>query len=227
LTDKPEDAQADLLIKEVDEDLRQEQLEKLWKRHGSAIVALAVAVVLAVAGWQGWRSWETKQRVASSQRFTEAVKLIEQGKRDDAGAQLQALAADGTKGYRLLARLKQAELRQQAGDAAGAATIYAAVAADSGVDRVYRDMAEIKAAYLRLDGNDPAAVEKAVEPLAVETNAWRHSAREIMALAAVKRGDTAKAADLFRKLAEDAAAPQGLRARAAEMLAATGQRPKS
>ncbi|MGE5506466.1 MAG: tetratricopeptide repeat protein [Actinomycetota bacterium] len=226
MTEKPDDAQADLLIREVDEDLRQEQLEKLWKRHGGAIIAVAVALVLAVAGWQGWRSWEVKQRVASSQRYAEAVKLAEQGKRDDAGQQLQSLAADGTKGYRVLAQLKRAELRQQAGDTAGAAEIYGAVAADSGVDKAYRDMAAVKAAYLTLDGGDAAAIEKQVEPLAAETSAWRHSAREIIALAAAKRGDTAKAADLFRKLAEDAAAPQGLRARAAEMLAAIGQRPK-
>jgi hypothetical protein len=64
------------------------------------------------------------------------------------------------------------------------------------------------------------------EPLAVESSPWRHSAREILALVAVRRGDAAKAADLYRKIADDQAAPQGLRARAAEMLAAVGGRAK-
>jgi hypothetical protein len=226
LTDKHDDAQTDLLIKEVDEDLRQEQLTRLWKKHASLLIAAAVALVLSVAGWQGWRGWEAKQRVASSQRYLEAVQLEEQGKRDDATAILGKLAGDGTKGYRLLAELKRADLRQQAGDLVGAAALYSRLAADSGIDKIYRDLATIKAAYLSLDGAELAQVEKSVEPLTAEASPWRHSAREILALAAVKRGDTAHAVELFRKLAEDAAAPQGLRSRAAEMLSVTGPRTK-
>ena len=66
-----------------------------------------------------------------------------------------------------------------------------------------------------------------MEPLAQESSSWRHSAREIQALVALRRGDAARAGDLFAKIAEDAAAPQGLRARAAEMMAASGQRARS
>ncbi len=227
MTEKHDDAQADLLIKEVDEDLRHDQMEKLWKKHGNLLIAAVIAVILSVAGWQGWRSWDGKQRAASSQRYTEAVQLAEQNKSDEAIDQLAKLAADGTRGYRLLAELKRADLRQRAGDLSGAAALYGRLAADSGTDKVYRDLATIKAAYLLLDGGDLPQVEKAVEPLAVEASPWRHSAREILALAATKRGDTAHAAELFRKLAEDAAAPQGLRARAAEMLSVTGPRAKS
>lgn len=227
MTEKHDDAQADLLIKEVDEDLRHEQLAKLWKKNGSLLVAAAIAIVLSVAGWQGWRSWDGKQRVASSLRYGEAVQLAEQGRRDEAADRLSKLTTDGTKGYRLLAELKRADLRQQAGDLSGAAALYGRLAADSSTDKVYRDLATIKAAYLLLDGADFAQVEKSVEPLAAEASPWRHSAREILALSAARRGDTAHAAELFRKLAEDAAAPQGLRARAAEMLSATGPRAKS
>jgi hypothetical protein len=226
LTEKHDEAAAELLIKEVDEDLRHEQMATLWKKHGNLVVGAAVALVLSVAGWQGWHSWEAKQRQGSSLRYAEAAQLIDQGKRDEAAEVLSKLSADGTKGYRVLSELKRADLRQQAGDAAGAGAIYQRLAADSSVDRVYRDLAAIKAAYLSLDTAAPAEVEKAVEPLAAESSPWRHSAREIQALAAVKRGDATRAADLFRKIAEDAAAPQGLRTRAAEMLASTGPRTK-
>jgi hypothetical protein len=227
LTDKHEDAAADLLIKEVDEDLRQEELNRLWKRHGGLLAGGALALVLAVAGWQGWQGWDVKQRQAASARYSETSALVEQGKKAEAGEVLAKLSAEGPKGYRLLADFRRADMAQQAGDFAGAAGLYAKIAADGGVDKVYRDMATIRAAYLTLDGADPAAIEKQVEPLAAESSSWRHSAREILALAALKRGDAARAADLFGKIAEDAAAPQGLRARAAEMLAATGQRARS
>ena len=140
---------------------------------------------------------------------------------------LGKLQAEGAKGYRVLAALRLADLKQQQGDFAGAATLYQGLASDSSVDRVYRDMASIRAAYLTLDSADPAAVDKAMEPLALESSSWRHSAREIQALSALRRGDAARAADLFAKIAEDAAAPQGLRTRAAEMMAVTGPRARS
>lgn len=227
MTDKHDNAAADLLIKEVDEDLRQEELNRLWKRHGGLLTGGAVALVLAVAGWQAWQAWDVKQRQAASARYSETSALVEQGKKAEAGEVLAKLSAEGPKGYRLLSDFRRADLAQQSGDFTAAAALYAKIAADSAVDKVYRDMATIRAAYLTLDGADPAAVEKQVEPLAAESSSWRHSAREILALAALKRGDAARAADLFGKIAEDAAAPQGLRARAAEMLAATGQRARS
>lgn len=224
MTEKQQqDAAADLLIREVDEDLRQEQLANLWKRHGIVVVGLGVAAVLAVAGWQGWRAWDGQQRKESSQRFHEVATLIEQGKRDQAADELGRLAVDGARGYRLLANLRLADLRQQQGDLVAAAAIYRAVAADSSAEAVYRDMAAIRAGYLTLDSTDPAQLDKMMEPLAVESSSWRHSARELQALAALRRGDKARAAELFGRLSEDAAAPEGMRTRAVEMLAVTRQ----
>ena len=227
MNDNHDDAAAELLIKEVDEDLRHEQLDQLWKKHGGLLSAAAIAVVLAVAAYQGWNAWESKQRQASSLRYAEAGTLLEQGKKDEAAEVLEKLQTEGTKGYRVLAELRLADLRQQQGDLVGAAALYQKLAADSGVDQVYRDMALIRAGYLTVDSADPATLDKAMEPLAQESSSWRHSAREIQALVALRRGDTARAGDLFAKIAEDAAAPQGVRARAAEMMAATGQRSRS
>lgn len=225
MTTKNDDAATDLLIKEVDEELRQEQLETLWKRYGNLIIGTAIALVVAVAGGQGWTTWQAKERQASSTRFAEASRLLEQGSRDQAMEMLGKLSVDGTEGYRILSEMKLGDLKQQAGDPVGAAAIYERVAA-SRVDEVYRDLAVLKAAYLKLDTGDAGQIDKMVEPLAVESSAWRHSAREVMALAALKRGDTAKAVELFRKVADDPAAPQGVRARAAEMLAAAGGKAK-
>lgn len=225
MTQKHDDPTADLLIKEVDEELRQEQLSKLWNKYGNLIIAGAVVLVLAVAGVQAWKSWQAKERQAASARFSAAIAQARQGQADPA-AEALAKMADAPEGYQVLAELKRAELRQAAGDNAGAIAIYEQVAGRSGLDDVYRNLARLKAAYLKLDAADPAEVERAMEPLAVESSPWRHSAREILALVATKRGDQAKAADLFRKIADDPAAPQGLRARAAEMLAASGQKSK-
>jgi len=220
LSDNHDDAATDLLIKEVDEELRQEQLSKVWKKYANLIAAAAIAVVLSVAGWQAWHAWQAKQVLASSQRFSDAIHLAEQGKLDEAAAGLGKLSIDGTAGYRVLAALRLAALREQAGDAAGAAASYRGIAEKNGVDVVYRNLAMLKAAYLSLDSGDANQIAASVEPLSQEVSPWRYSAREILGLAALKQGETAKAIGIFKKLADDAAAPQGVRSRAAEMLAA-------
>lgn len=222
MTTKNDDAAAELLIREVDEELKQEQLQVLWKKHGNLLVAAATALVLGVAGWQGWKAWDTSQRAKAGDAFSAAMTSLQQGKRDEALAQLGKVATEGTAGYQVLADFKLADLKLASGDREGAIALFERVAVGKG-DEIYRDMARLKVAYLQLDGGDPAAVSASVAQLAAETSPWRHSAREIQALAAVKAGDVAAAEELFRKLADDPAAPQGVRARAAEMLNAGGK----
>lgn len=222
MTTKNDDAAAELLIREVDEELKQEQLQVLWKKHGNLLVAAVTALVLGVAGWQAWKAWDTSQRAKAGDAFSAAMASLQQGKRDEALAQLGKVATEGTAGYQVLADFKLADLKLASGDREGAIALFERVAVGKG-DEIYRDMARLKVAYLQLDGGDPAAVSASVAQLAVETSPWRHSAREIQALAAVKAGDVAAAEELFRKLADDPAAPQGVRARAAEMLNAGGK----
>lgn len=225
MTTKNDDASAELLIREVDEELRHEQFEQLWKKHGNLVAGAVLALVLSVAGWQGWNAWQAKQRAEAGGQFTAAMQALQQGNRDDAVAQLGKVAAEGTAGYQILADFKLADVKLAAGERDAAIALFERIAAGSG-DDIYRDMARLKAAYLKLDSADPSAVEASVAPLAAESSPWRHSAREIQAVAAVKRGDQARAAELFRKIADDPAAPQGVRARAAEMLAASAPKAK-
>ena len=218
MTVPSDDTAAELLIREVDEDLRHDQMRDVWKRYSALFFAAAIGIVAAVAGWQVWNTWSTKQTLAASDRYANALILQESGKPDDAIKALAALSKDGTAGYRLLAQLKQAEILASSGDTKGAVALYTQVAATSGIEALYRDMATIKIAYITLDGTDPAQSDQLVAPLLAENNSWRFEAREIQAVNALRRQDNAKAIQLYQKLADDLAAPGGIRARAAEML---------
>ena len=214
----PDDAATDLLIREVDEDLRQDQMNAMWKRYSNLFYGTAVAIVVAVAVSQGWHNWQTKQSLTASDKYVSAIALLDSGKKDDGLRELAGLGTDGTAGYRLLAKLKQADVLLSSGDVNGALAIYQAIGTDSQVDQIYRDMVKIKAAYISLDSTDPAVMDRQIEPLTAESNSWRFEAREIQALDAIKRGESTRAADLYKGLADDIVAPQGIRARAAEML---------
>jgi hypothetical protein len=225
LSEKHDETAANLLIDEIEEDLRHERYATLWNRYAVFFATAAVALVLAVVGWQVWHTWEDRQRRESSARYQAALTLAQHGKTADAAKALADLAKTGSPGYRLLARFRQASLAAEDGQAAKASTLYHAIADDSAIDHLYRGMALIKAGYIDLSILPPATVAAEVAPLTGQSNPWRYSAREIKALATLKQGDRKAAIDQFSELAADGGAPRDLRARAADMLAI--EKPKS
>ena len=58
-----------------------------------------------------------------------------------------------------------------------------------------------------------------MQPLTADSSPWRFTALELTGLLAHRANDDTKAKTIFAKLADDREAPQGVRARAAEILA--------
>lgn len=217
-----EDTSDDVLLREVDEELKKERYAELWKSYGNYVIGAAVAVVLAVGGAQGWKVYQKDQREAEGERFAQAEALAVAGRPEEAGIAFAALAEDAGAGYATLARLRAAALRAKAGDADGAIAIYDGLAADTAVGDAYRDLALLLSVTHQLDSGDPTALLPLLEPLTAEDNPWHYSALELTALLAERAGDRARAREIFARLGDDPEAPAGLRARAREMLAYLG-----
>lgn len=213
----------DSLLREIDEELRQERYAKLWKKYGNHLIAAALALVLAVAGYQGWRTYDVKNRMEQGERFAAAQALAKSGETAAAAEAFAALADDAGGGYQLLARLRAAAARAATGDKPGAIAIYRQLSGDSGYDTVYRDLAVIMEALLVIDDAEAGAIRSRLAPLMADDNPWRHSARELAAHAAMRGGDRKAAGELFTNLARDGTAPQGIRSRASEMLSVLGE----
>ena len=207
----------DSFIREVNEELRQDQARALWDRYGPYVLGIAIAVVLATAGWVGWEYWTTSRANASGDRFSQALTLAGQGKTDEALAALEALEADGYGAYPVLARLRTATLQAAQGNTDAAVAGFDAVANDGSVPAAIRDMARLRAAYVLVDHGAYADVASRVETLTADTNALRHSAREALGLSAWKEGRAQDALALFEQLASDAEAPRNARERATMM----------
>lgn len=204
------------IFEEVDDELRQDRMRDAAKRYLGAAIAGAVLIVAATAGWQLWRTWRSDTRQAATIELTAAVEGAAQS-RDGSVEALNALIAKGAPGdVAQLAKLTAAAALTRAGKRDEALAIYDGLTAGPGA-RVYRDAATIAAAALRVDTDDPAKLQAILAPLAEETSPWRHSARELSALLALRAGDATRAGDLFKRLSEDTTAPAGMRARAAEL----------
>ncbi|HJO68546.1 MAG TPA: tetratricopeptide repeat protein [Rhodospirillales bacterium] len=212
----------DSLLREIDEDLRHERYAKLWKKYGAFVIAAAAALVIGVAGYQGWQSYDIRSRESDGEKFVEALMRVEAGRLDEARLAFSEMASDASAGYALLARFQQAAVLARSGDGAAASAVYGAIADDSGVDREYRDFALVVSALAGLDTADTTTLAERLAPLTAEDNPWRHSARELNALLAVRRGDRNGAREIFSMIENDPTAPAGIRVRAAELLAILG-----
>lgn len=208
------------IFNEVDEDLRRDRAQELWKKYGNYVMVLAVLVVAGTAAFVFWRDYERKQAEAGAAAYLAAVDQA----RGEAGATaeqaLAAVARDGRSGYALLARFQEAGLKGRNGDSAGAAAIYWAIASDSGAERTLRDVATLLALLNAPEGAATPDQERALAALAASNSPWRHMAWEIAALADIRAGRLAQARANYTRIADDPDAPPGIRARAAEMLAA-------
>jgi hypothetical protein len=206
------------IFREVDEDLRREQLKKLWDRYGTYVIGLAVLIVVVTAGWRFYEYWQQTQAQASGDRFVAALRLADDGKHAEAGAALDELVKDGSGGYPLLATFRSAAEKAAAGDDKGAVAAYDAAAAASGAPALVRDLARLRAALILVSTASVDELKKRIGDLADPTSAWRHSAREILGIAAYRNGDFAVARGYYEDIANDQQTPQDLRQRADFML---------
>jgi hypothetical protein len=213
------------IFQEVDEEVRREQLNKVWERYGGYLIAACIAVVIGVGAWRGYEWWQAKQAAQSGAAFEQAVTLAESGKHQEAVAAFAKLSTDGTSGYRVLARLRQAaELATT--DRKSAAADYDAIATDNRVGQVMQDLAAVRVGFLLVDTAPYSDILHRLEPLTAHDRAFRHSAREILALSAWKAGDMAAARRWTEMIMGDPQTPPGPRSRAemlSELIAASAK----
>jgi hypothetical protein len=200
------------IFQEVDEEVRREQLKKLWERYQNYVITLAVVILLAVGGWRAYDWWETKKAAEAGTAFENAIELSEQGKHTEAAAAFSKLAADSPATYRALALVRAAaELAPT--DPKGAIDAYDKIAADSAMPPVLRDLAQLRAGALSIDNGSFAQVQARLDPLTGADHVFRHTARELLALAAWRAGDKAAAKRLIDMVTADPETPADERSR--------------
>jgi hypothetical protein len=201
------------LFDEVDEEVRREQLKKLWDRYSIYIIAAALLIIAAVGGWRGYQYLEAKKAAEAGVAFDKAVELSEQNKHAEAEAAFNDLAAKAPSGYRLLARMRAAAEAANR-DPQAAAKLYDEIAADRSVAAPEQDLAKVRAASLLLETASYPSMLARLEPATGPAAAFRHTARELLALSALRTSDAAAARRWLDVIASDGESPPSLRSRA-------------
>jgi hypothetical protein len=201
------------LFDEVDEDVRRDQLKRLWDQYSIYIVAGALLIIAAVGGWRGYQYLEAQKAAEAAVAFDKAVELSEANKHSEAEAAFTDLAAKAPSGYRMLARMRAAaEVATR--DPAAAAKLYDDISADRSVGAPERDLAKVRAAALLLETTSYPNMLQRLEPATAPGATFRHTARELLALSAWRAGDMAAARQWLDLIANDGETPSSLRSRA-------------
>jgi hypothetical protein len=211
--------QKDSLAREVDEELRRERLLKLWEQYGTYFLVVAVLIMAGIGGYKYLENRRALAAEAAGMRLAMAGREAAENKQAEAQKTLEEIAATSPAGYATLARLRLAAQLREAGKADEATAAYDALVKESGIDPLLSDYARLQAAMLRLDSASWTEMQNRLSGLITDTNAWRYSARELLALAAQKAGNSETAREEYARLLGDRGTPPSIAERARIMMA--------
>lgn len=204
------------IFREVEEDVRRERYEKLWKKYRDHITAAGALIVIGMAGYQLYRVYERRAEEKASIAYAAAVEMLDRGQAAAAAPQLAALAKSAPGGYAAVARLAQADALYAAGQKGNAIRLYQQIV--EGGDPLLGAAARLHAAWAIADAAPRSDVEALVAPLSNASNAWRQLAREIVAYEELRSGNAAQALRGYQEIVVDRDTPTSLKSRAAAMV---------
>ena len=207
------------IFREIDEDLRRDRYEDLWKKYGQYILTGAGIIVAATAGWVAWQEYQQRHNVKATAELHTALSAVRAGKSDDAIGMLAELSKDGSGGQAALANFVEAALRAEKGDRDNARVLYHNIRNNSGLSAPYHALAAIRLVELDLADGNPADLLGLLAPLTADSNPWRLTAWELSAYLEKRAGNTEAAKGFLQRISADSAASASARARAEAFLA--------
>lgn len=208
-------------MKEVDENLRRDQMRDFAKRYGKWLIAAVVLFLAAIAGWLYWQERQQQKAAEQSEELSAIFANIGSGKIPNAKARLQALEGASNEVVNATALLTQAAIALEQNDRSTALSKYKALSND-GVPETYQQLGLVRATALEFDAVKPEEVIARMQPLAKPGEPWFGTAGELMAMAYLKQGQRAAAARTFAQIAADPSVPQTLRSRATQISGTLG-----
>lgn len=215
----------DDIFKEVDEELREERLTKIWKRIGPYVIGILSGTIIITSAVIGYREYDETQRQNWGVQFAEAMNLSEEGNWQESLDLFDTLTEKTNLGYKTLSLFQAASLYARNGNKEKALEIYQSLESEA-LDENFQDLATLMLIYLQFDNADPEILEKRIEKLASKGNPWYYNAVELKGFLFAKQKNKEKQIEIFNILSKDNKAPEGVRTRANDMLAILGEEPQ-
>jgi hypothetical protein len=215
-------AQQDVFLREVDDAVRQDQLESFFSRYGKALLALVVVALAAFGGYLYWDHKQTQQREEHAETFIQALDSVKADNLDDARAKLETFSGDGSDGSATAAKLMLAGIALEQKRKDDAIKLYGEVAGDEKAPQPLRDLAKIREVAANFDAMKPQDVVTRLKPYAAPGNPWFGVAGELVGMAYLKMDKKDQAGPLFAAIAKDENVSASLRSRSRQLAAVLG-----
>ena len=212
----------DTFLREVDENLRRDELQGLAKKYGGWLVG---GLLLFLAGVGGWLYWQDRQRNESAEQsevLAQTYADVGASKMATVPKRLDTLATDGGDVVRATALFARAAVAIEQNDRKLALSKYREIADDTSLAQPHRDLALLRGTTLEFDSIKPEEVISRMQPLAKPGLPWFGSAGELTAMAYIKQGKKLEAGRLFAAIAADKQVPDSIRARAVQVAGTLG-----
>jgi len=213
------------LLQEVDEAVRKDQLESIWKTYGLWIVVAVIGALIAFGGYLVWKHIEQGNRGEQAEALVAALDKANTSQPRAAIEALDRIIAEDNGAYRSAALIQQANMKAQTGDLKAAAALMAKVAGDTSVDQSLRDLALVRQTAFEYDTLKPEAVIARMKPLVDAkdpASSWFPSAAELSAIAHYQLGQFDQAGALYGRIARLPDIPKSLQSRSVQMAGMLG-----
>ena len=211
-----------MLLREVDEAVRQQQMLDIGKRHGTTIALVVIGGLIALAGYLYWGYYQRQQAGGLAERYALAMDKLDGGAAEDARQDLLKLASSSDGAAKASALVTHAAILLGQGKTPEAIKAFALVANDTSLPKPYRDLALVREIATGFDTMPPQQVIDRLKPLAVKGGPWFGSAGELTGLALLKLNKSAEAGAMFAAVAKEETVPQSIRRRVRQLAAQLG-----
>ena len=210
----------DAFIREVDEDVKNDDFKVLWNKYGTYIVAFVVIVVTVAVCFDRIKVWKAEQNQIKTENYMAAAQLKENP--DDTIVALQKISTQGNGILADFAKLQIANvlLIQEKNDEA--LTMLQEISNDNNVDGSVKNIALIKLASYKVDTMSTAEVEDLLQPVLNENSSWTPIAKDLLAISAIREGNIEKAKQLYNEILKIKDLPEGFKTKIQDMLTSIG-----
>ena len=203
-------------VREVDEDIKEEERIKLWKKVFPYVVSVSLGIIIFTSGYVFWNNYTESLNQQLGDDFTAAVQLANEEDLDASILALDRIVDEGSDGYVTLAKMKKASLLIQRGELELGLNIYLDLERNA-VDQSFRDIASILYVLNSMDTEDPEALLEKINKLE-SSQIWRSSALEMKAFLKLKQNKVEEARKIFEGILNLPSTPSSLATRAKSMV---------
>lgn len=216
---KTDDSFQEAFIREVDEDLKNESMKKLWDKYGLYVILIVVVSLTIAVSFEGIKNWYAHKLETRADTYAYALSMQNLGKYQESKDNLDYIITHDYGIFTDLAKLQKANVLFDEGKTDEALKLLEALAHDNKLTPQLRDAAVIKLASYKLDKAPAEEVNSLIEGLANDpANKWNPIAREMQAILVLREGNAGAAKEMYEQLLQDEDTPESMKSRIKDII---------